>query len=241
MKVMRVVVATCAVLAAMSGVAQADIIMLGATPADAFTDLGATGFGNFPRLLTLQDNGFEFGSVTPVDTVHDGAISGADKSTTPTLATLGWDSGANVGIGLNIGQTGNTGLTLDTLVLTIYSGTTAVGSFSLASPITFSAADTGLQQGNGNSVFNFGLDAAQQAQFNTLLATYGSSARAGLASSLGCAAGAPATCLPSNDGPDSYLGFSQSAVPGVPDGGLTVTLLGSALVALGVLRRRLRP
>ena len=74
------------------------------------------------------------------------------------LAALGWNSGSQVGIGFNTTQSGNTGITLDTLVLTIYNGTTAVGTFSLASPILFTAADLALQQGNGNAVFDFGLD-----------------------------------------------------------------------------------
>ena len=238
---MRVIVAACAVLAAMPGVARASIIMLGATPTDAFLDLGGQGFGNAPRMLTLQTNGFESGSETPIDVEHGDAIDGANKSTTPTLATLGWTSGSLVGIGFNSGQTGNSGITLDTLVLTIYNGTTAVGTFSLASPITFTDTDLALQQGNGNAVFNFGLNAAEQIQFNTILAMSGSSGFfAGLSSSLGCAAGAPAGCQVSNAGPDSFLGFAQPGGTSVPDGGATVTLLGSALLGLATLRRRLR-
>ena len=81
----------------------------------------------------MQTNDFESGSVTPVDVVHGDAVTGANKSTTPTLSTLGWTSGAKVGIGFNSDQSGGTGITLDTLVLTIYNGTTGVGSFSLAS------------------------------------------------------------------------------------------------------------
>jgi len=104
-----------------------------------------------------------------------------------------------------------------TWLLTIYNGTTAVGSFSLAAslkPLTFSAADLALQQGNGNAVFNFQLDATEQGQFNAIVALAGSSGFfAGLGSSLGCAAGAPAGCLVSNDGPDSFIGFVESGQP----------------------------
>jgi hypothetical protein len=53
-------------IAAMSSAARADIILVGGTPNASFTDLGAQGFGNAPRMLTLQDNTFEFGSVTPM-------------------------------------------------------------------------------------------------------------------------------------------------------------------------------
>src|SRR5438876_742394 len=78
--------------------ANATLVLTGPTPAASFVDLGAQGFGNAPRMLTLQTNDFESGSVTPVDVVHGDAVAGANKSTTPTLGTLGWTSGGNVGI-----------------------------------------------------------------------------------------------------------------------------------------------
>jgi hypothetical protein len=46
-------------------------------------------------------------------------------------------------------------------VLTIYNGTTPVATFSLPSPINFSAADLAMQPGNGNAVFDFGLTASR--------------------------------------------------------------------------------
>ena len=156
--------ATCAVLASSSSVAHAELILLGSVPAQAFTDLGAQGFGNAPRMLTLQTSSFESGSVTPIDLVHGDAVSGANKSTTPTLGSLQWSSGGKVGIGFNATQSGGTGITLDTLVLTIFNGTIPVGTFSLLSPIQFTAADLALQTGNGNGVFGFGLSLAEQQQ-----------------------------------------------------------------------------
>jgi hypothetical protein len=193
-------------------------------------------------MLTLQDNGFETGFETPVDVENGGAINGANKSTTPTIGALGWTSGAQVGIGFNSGQTGGSGITLQDLTLTIYNGTTAVGSFSLLGPITFSAADLALQQGNGNAVFDFGLDAAQQVQFNAILALPGSSGFfAGLGAFLGCdGTGDPAGCLVSNDGPDSFLGFAQTGqtVTEVPEPA-SLLLVGSGL-ALATARVRNR-
>src|SRR5262245_24316975 len=190
MKVVRVLVATCAALAAVPSVARADLVLINGTPAASFTDLGAQGFGTAPRMLTLQTNTVETGSVTPVDVVNGDAVPGANKSTTPTLSTLGWISGSKVGIGFNSDQSGGTGITMQSLTLTIFNGTTSVGSFSLLpglAPITFTQADLALQQGNGNAVFNFGLNAAEQAQFNTILAQAGSAGfRAGLSSQLGC-------------------------------------------------------
>ena len=227
MRAMRALVVTCAVLAALPSVAQADLELIGPTPADSFVDLGAQGFGNAPRMLTLQTTGTETGSVTPIDVVHDNAVAGSNKSTTPTLGTLGWATGADVGIGFNSDQTGGNGITLQSLVLTIYDGTTAVGSFSLAAPVVFTAADLALQQGNGQAVFNFHLTLAQQAQFDALGVSSGFFA--GLASTLSGA----------DDGPDTFVGFAQEGQTVVPEPS-ALLLAGTALLGVGYsLRHRI--
>src|SRR5262245_47047518 len=81
---------------AMPSIARADIVLINGTPLASFIDLGAQGFGNAPRMLTLQTNGVETGNVTPVDVANGQAVPGANKSTTPTLGTLGWTTGAQV-------------------------------------------------------------------------------------------------------------------------------------------------
>jgi hypothetical protein len=211
-----------------------------------FADLGATGFGNAPRLLTLQNtpnqsgavvsNGGATGFLSPItiDDANNFAISGtvctsngtcsggglrtgANESTLVNVTAL-WTSGAQVGVGLDTNQTGSTGaLLFSELVLNIYSSTGALlGTFGGNDPVLISEALLALQQGNGNSVFNLGLTAGEQAEFNTLLAALppGSSIFAGLAAAFGCT---PAPCVgDSNDGADSFLAFAQSAAVPIP-------------------------
>ena len=243
MKAMHFVVAICAILATAS-VAHANLVLVGGTPDMSFVDLGAQGFGNAPRLLTIQaipaSLTIESGSVAPDGADADSdpevsgdAIAGANKSTTPTLTALEWTSGSEVGIGFNTTEN-NTGILLEQLTLTIYNGLAVAGSFSIAAPITFTAADLALQTGNGNGVFAFGLDAAQQVLFDAILAQAGSgNFLVGLSSTLGCQSGA-ADCS-SDGGPETFTGFKLSAA--VPDGGSMSMLLGMGLMGLAAVRR----
>jgi len=198
--------------------AKADLVLFGGTTTTAFQNLGAQGFGAAPRLLTEQQSPFESGSVSGTGVVFGDAISGSNKSSAPTLGFVGWTSGSNVAIGFNAGQSGQTALTLDTLVLTLWdpTGTIALGTFSLASAVQFSAAVLALQTGNGNAVFEFVLDSTQAAQFTADITS--SLDRISLASSLGCAGTPSATCAVSNDGPDSFVAvLANGAVGNVPE------------------------
>jgi hypothetical protein len=92
----------------------------------------------------------------------------------------------------------------------------------------------GLQTGNGNAVFD--LTAADRA---TLNGAGSSEFLGGLASTLGCAAGAPTACGPSDAGPGSFLGLARSAVATPLPG--AVFLFGSVLFGgLGMSARRAR-
>ena len=111
------------------------------------------------------------------------------------------------------------------------------------SPLNFSASDLALQQGNGNAVFDFKLNTAEANNFDALLlaGTISSTSRIGLSSELGCPTGAAAGCLPSVDGPDSFLAFAQSQVPApVVEAGLPglIAACGGLLLALARRRRR---
>jgi hypothetical protein len=227
-----------------------------ATPASAdlilsdliFRDLGATGFGNAPRLLTLQNSPLESGGTiatagggtaffagdagttvpfTPCTSngscgiTGGGTRTGANESLVYSVGALGWNTGAQVGIGLDTNQTGSSGpLSFTGLTLTLYNSSGAVlGSFSGNGPVDISEALLAAQQGNGNSVFDIRLDAPQQAQYNALLAANGGPANVyeGLRASFGCGATGPAVCgttgnFSSNDGAESFLAFQ--AVPG---------------------------
>jgi len=186
-----------------------------------FRDLGATGFGAAPRLLTLQDNGFESGATVAgpggsTILVPD-AISGDNKSFVYSVGALGWTSGDRVGIGLDTDEIGSTaGLTFQTLVLTLYnSAGVSLGSFSGDGPVFIPQALLSFQQGNGNSVFDIRLDAAQQATYNSIISNPlnggVNNIFEGLSASFGCVTPVIG-CGPSTDGPDTFLAFV--AVPG---------------------------
>jgi hypothetical protein len=232
-------------------IARADLVLLGSTIPLSFVDIGALGFGHDPRLLTLQEtHAIETGTVAPNGTggvvLSGDAVSGSNKASAPTVGFLGWTNGSMVGIGFNTDQTGNntSGITLQSLTMTLYNGTTVVGTFPIDPtlvPLNFSATNLALQQGNGNGVFEFVLNSAEQATFTGLVtAAGGSGLTIGLSSSLGCAPGAPASCLPSNDGPDSFLAIARPgslALVPLPPAAL---LFGTALVGMGILGRRRR-
>lgn len=232
-----------AAMLAVAGVVPAKADIVQATP--FFIDLGAEGFGDAHRLLTLQQTPQEEGSTVagPGGTtiLTGGAISGADKSSVANAGTLGWNTGGNVGLGLNIDVTGNTtGMAVNTVVLTLYNTLgLAVDHFSLASPFTLTNAQVDEQRGNGVGVFNFVLTAAEQAQFTAdVLANGGAAALfVGLESNMGCASGA-LSCL-TDDGPDSWLAFNQAAPTPTPLPG-ALAMFGGALALFGGMLRIMR-
>ena len=209
-----------------------------------FRDLGGTGFGVAPRLLTLQNNVFETGGTVagPGGTTIITGPDATNQSNVVSVGSLGWDSGSRVGIGLDTNEIGSTeGLMFNTLVLTIYDNTgAALGSFSGNGPVFISQALLAAQQGNGNSVFDIRLDAPQQAQYDAIInnpANGGvNNIYEGLSASFGCVVVAVG-CGPSSDGADSFLAF---AVPGPIVGAGIPGLLGACfgLLGLNFLRRR---
>jgi len=275
----RILFATTALLALATMPAKADLV-IDPTGNGFFADLGGTGFGVAPRLLTLQNNTLEAGGTIAtagggtaffgggVPTVPQFSCStnggcgvagggtrvGTNESLVYSLAALGWTSGAEVGIGLDTnealgGSPSLHALTFQTLQLTLYNiNGVALGSFSGNGPVDISQALLDFQQGNGNSVFNIGLDAAQQAQFDSILAANGgpSNIFEGLRASFGCGALAPAVCntplnFSSTDGAESFLAFQQSAVvPGPIVGAGLPGLAGVLLLWIARFRQKRR-
>jgi len=258
----RVLLATVAALAFVVP-AKADLVL----ESTIFADLGATGFGNAPRLLNIQNNGSEAGGTFYTGTpgnladslanqiaVQTGFFTGlppgtvctnngtcnnqpqveTDKSAVYRVSQLGWTTGQSVGIGLDTNEVGGNNaaaaLTFNSLVLTIWnSDATKSISFSGSQPVNIPLALLNLQQGNGNSVFDIGLDATQQAQFDafelanggpgntfaSLSASFGTGLPGQVCPSAGSLAGfaSPGGCFASTDGQESFLAFVQP-VPG---------------------------
>jgi len=250
-------------VASLPGTARADLVLFQNGNQSAtcnancasYTNLNGSGFGAYPRLMTLQSDPTEQGQVKPdasgntiypsplVSSAETGGIAGVNqaittgqnKASSPTLTSLGWTSASQVKIGAVFNNVGQTGITLNTLTLNVYNASGVLqDSFSLAQPITFTAADLALQPGNGNAVFSFVLNAQQQAEWAALnpQGTW----RIGLAASLGCTTGA-ATCA-SNDGADSFIAVASAGSPSLVPLPPAVLLFVSGLAGLGVLARR---
>ena len=143
-----------------------------------------------------------------------------------------------VAIGYNLAQNSGGGPTLNQLTLNLYDASNVLqSSFSLASPTTYTEADRTLQQGNGNGVFVFVLDAAQRAAWNLLHPQ--DAWKVGLFANMGCAGTETATCQASNAGPDSFLAIAAGNPIINPQQGpgdvplpAAVWMFGSGLVGL---------
>jgi hypothetical protein len=249
-------VAICAVGLGLLGVsgARAEIVLSGTTPANSFTDIGAQGFGNAPRLLTLEATGQETtqsGQIVwtgttavqanlPPDSTNQIAPPCCDgsKNSAPTLAAIGWDSGADVNIGFNAteAQGGEgTSITLTDLVLNLYNSVgTAIATFALGPDVVFSADDLALQTGNGNAVFSFVLTPGQQALYDAAvdLALSGTETLSTLHIGLG------ASFADFNGGPESFVAVlgPGAEIPLPP----ALVLFGTALAGMGLLGSRRR-
>ena len=225
----------------------AAVTVLASLPAHAMLvlvspqDFDGTGLGAVNTLLTLQSPGngsFEQGSVGrsaggSADVISGDALTGASQTLTRDIGSLGITSASDLRLVFNATEPGNAaaqGITLNNLVLSIFSPTGQVlfTSGSLSSSIVFPDTFSGV----GNSGFVFALDeaeaaAAQVAAFGT---NFGAN-RIGLSASLDGATGGPETFFAASAG--------GGITPAIPEPE-TYALMLAGLGAIGLVARRRR-
>lgn len=183
MRLLAAALATTGALMGISTSANANLVLNGEL------QIGAQGFGNAQRLLTIQaagSNTFESGAigivggalvalspgianasvfsgngVTNLGGNESSPLSDNQKFGTPTLGELHWTSGANVNLLFNAAESGGNGLTVNDVTMKFYNGNTVIAAIDGS----FSLANTAT--GNGNAGFLISVDAAQQTYLNT--------------------------------------------------------------------------
>lgn len=209
MRLLAVVLATTGALMGVSTGANADLYLNGEL------QIGAQGFGNAHRLLTIQaqgNNTFESGAIGIVGGsmvalspgIADASVFSGNGVTNlggnevspltdtlkfgiPTLGELNWLSGANVNLLFNAVEPGGNGLTVNDVTLKFYNGNNVIAAIDG----NFSLAST--TPGNGNAGFLISVDAAQQTYLNTNVFNQAGAAsfRIALESTITGAAGGP--------------------------------------------------
>jgi len=238
-KLTLAVASAVAMLGAATG-ANASLVFVGETA------IGAQGFGNAHRLLTIssqRNNTFESGAIgisggtivalTPG--IADGSVFGGNGVTNaggdtvepltevlkfgiPTLGELNWTSADDVNLLFNAVEPGGNGLTVTDVTLKFYSGDTVIAAIDGS----FSLLST--NTGNGSAGFLINVDAAQQLYLDSTIfnqAGY-SGYRIALESTITGVAG----------GPESF-----SAISAIPEPG-TYAMMLAGLGLMGFVARR---
>ena len=194
--------------------------------------LSAQGFGNAPKILTLQGNGntsgcvgtaaggaLTFGTGCTADaTILGNGVTNRNgtadmpnplvddlKYGNPTVASLGWASAADIGVLFNATEPGADGIDVLDVTLAFYD---AVSGNIIAS-IDGSQSFASTNPGNGSAGFVFEVDATQQALLNPII--FGgrdlTNVRIGIGATLANAAA----------GPDSFAVVNLNQAAAVPE------------------------
>jgi hypothetical protein len=196
--------------------------------------LSAQGFGNDPRLITLQSPGdatsesgstsFTGGIASETGNVPPPPDPGL-KWNVPTIGSLGWTTASDVRLLFNPSEPGGNknSITIHSLTLTFFTANGSIfGSVSNAADLVYSSTDPG----NGKSGFLIDVAADQYQLVNAILAG-GPDLRLGISASLVNATG----------GPDSF-----TAIAAVPEPSTwAMMLLGFCGLGFMAYRRKSKP
>jgi hypothetical protein len=224
-----------AALAIASFASHASLIYLGPVT------IGGAGIGAVSTVLTLADNSGQgcctsTGAVAyngSTDVLSGDAQAGA-LSQTWALGDLAWTSASTARIVFNANEPAGNGITLDNLVMTIYSSTgVALWNSGAFAGYTFGATNNGI----GNAGELFGLDAAQTLAAN---AYFGDATnRIGLLATISDAAGGHDTFFLSLAAPCTGPDCGGGSTGNVPEPA-SLLLVGLGLLSLR-FARRIRP
>ncbi len=232
-------VAVTGVLLGMSTAANANLVLNGEF------STGAQGFGNAPRLLTIQGQGnsttesgaigivggnivaltpgianasvFSGNGVTNAggDTVSP--LSDNQKFGIPTLGSLNWTSGANVNLLFNAAEPGGDGLTVSDVTLKFYNGNTVIAAIDGS----FSLLST--VTGNGSAGYLINVDAAQQTFLNSTVFNQAGASNFRIA--------LESTITGVGGGAESFSAISATSVSAIPE----PETYGMMLAGLGMI------
>jgi hypothetical protein len=226
-----------------AGGANASLVLLGDI------DLTGTGLGAVPTVLTLNSTAnttTELGSVAWNGTADVTTGNTQAITQTQTIASAGATAASNLRIVFNANEGGtaaNNPITLNSLVMTIYSPTgTSLFTANLLpagtaeTPISLTSTLTGI--GRAGYVFGLNAEEAAAAQTTAFAGAFQNN-RIGLSASLSNVNTGPETFFVGNQGGAGGGGGLPPLVGPIPEPG-TMAMLATGLLAMGGIARRRR-